>query len=159
MDTQEILNMTNNRSIPVKQRAQQLIEHGLKELDLELGIISHVEQDKYTVLYSNNPELIGEEFQLGVTYCQITLTLTQTRVLAVENFAVSEYFRHPAYKAFKLETYIGSPITAHRKVKGTINFTKSTKRSTYFSKDEKEFVKSLGKAAEVIVNEMLTLKN
>ncbi|MEM9952890.1 MAG: GAF domain-containing protein [Chloroflexota bacterium] len=151
--TQELVLDARNRSVSWNKRAEQLIEMGLEKLDLELGIISRINQDKYTVLYSNNQELIGKEFQLGVTYCQITMSLRHSRVLAVENFAVSDYFRHPAYKEFNLEAYIGGPIVYNERPLGTINFTKSEKRTSSFTSEEKEFTKKLAKAAAFLVME------
>ncbi|MEM9955214.1 MAG: GAF domain-containing protein, partial [Chloroflexota bacterium] len=154
--TQKFIATSKNRSLSWEKRAEQLIDAGLKKLNLELGIISHIIGDKYTIIYSNNSELIGKEFNLGVTYCQITMSMVSNTVVAIENFAVTEHFRHPAYKEFKLETYIASPIISDRKRLGTINFTMPERRLMPFSAYEKDLVYSLSKDAGIIVLEATT---
>lgn len=123
-----------------------LIDLGCTALDLELGIVSRIENTRYTVEHSNNRELLGQEFRLGNTYCAITLSLKQERVLAVKHFAVSEFFRHPAYSAFKLESYIGAPVYVDGQRYGTINFTKAEPRTQAFSDADHQLVKQLSDA-------------
>ncbi|MEM9955200.1 MAG: GAF domain-containing protein [Chloroflexota bacterium] len=159
MNTQELIAHAQKRSLSWDERAEQLIKIGLTKLNLELGIISHIVGDKYTVIYSNNSDLVGKEFKLGVTYCQITMSMASSAIVAIEHFAVSEHFRHPAYEEFKLETYIGSPILLDRRRLGTINFTMSKKRLVSFTSEEKELVKKLSKAAGILVLEAVTQSN
>lgn len=140
---QEIMTIANNALLTPDENISKLIDIGIKELELQLGIVSHVKGDDYTVIHTNNSELLGQKFSLGVTYCSITLSLVAKRIFAVKHFSVSDYFRHPAHKAFQLETYIGAPIMINGKSFGTLNFTQPIVRIDDFTTEEKELVKSL----------------
>lgn len=152
--TQEsLMELANDKAFTVEERAKALLDIGLNELNLELGIISKVVNNKYTVIHTNNPDLLGQEFDLGVTYCGITLSLVSNGIFAVKHFAVSDYLRHPAYKAFKLETYIGAPIILRGRPYGTLNFTKSEPNEREFTTEEKNLVKALSNAVAVLIRE------
>lgn len=139
----EIMDIAKDTSQSFDETLSQLINIGLEELELQLGIISEISGDSYTVIHTNNPDLLGQEFALGVTYCSITLSLVAKRVFAVKKFSVSEYFRHPAYEAFQLESYIGAPIMVKKRQFGTINFTQPIERTQDFTSEEKQLVKNL----------------
>lgn len=150
------MNIARNKELPVKVRFQKLVNIGLEELGLELGIISRVVDNSYTVIYSNNKELIGQQFELGNTYCQITLEATDNRlmnVIAFENFGQSDYASHPAYDAFNLNTYIGSPTLVLNTSYGTLNFTKSEIRDADFTIEEKQLVEWLSTAVSYILHQ------
>ena len=142
----EITKILSNSETPAETRIHSLLDIGIRELGQEIAIVSRIKRPKYEVLYSNNEELAGQVFDLGETYCSITLGLTSKKVLAVKHFAISEYFRHPAYTAFELETYIGTPIYVNEKQFGTLNFTRSEPREIVFSDKDKKTVTLLGQA-------------
>lgn len=153
----EILAIANDRSISINERAAKLIEIGTQELELDLGIISSIKDKNYKIIYTNNPELLNQEFALGLTYCAITLTQVSTGILAVQKFSTSDYRKHPAFEAFKLETYIGSPIIINGRQFGTLNFTMSEPRAMNFSKEEKDLVKWLSEGVSRVLKEQFKL--
>lgn len=155
--TETLMAIAQDKTIDSSQRLMRLINIGLEELDLELGIISEINGKRYTVQHSNNDELIAEEFKLGHTYCSITMGLKNEKVMAINHFAISEYFRHPAYKAFNLEAYIGTPIYVHGKKYGTLNFTKPEPRKTTFGDAERKLVLQLGEAIATVLEEQTEL--
>ena len=85
---------------------QDQIHHVLKEstefLGAELGIISRIEGDTYTVIdfYSVQPtELqIGQVFDLGNTYCSITYA--EDNIVDIDHMGASEHKGHPCYEMF-----------------------------------------------------------
>lgn len=147
----EIMAIAQDETQGAEDNMSKLLSIGLEELNLSLGIVSQILGDSYTVVHSNNPELLGAKFALGVTYCSITMSLVSKRVFAVKHFSVSDYFRHPAHKEFQLETYIGSPITVNKRQFGTLNFTQPTPRTQEFTQEDKELVKNLSEGISYIL--------
>ena len=147
----QIMTIAKDETQAAEDNLSKLLDIGLQELNLTLGIVSQIIGDSYTVVHTNNPELLGQQFPLGTTYCSITMSLVAKRIFAVKHFSVSDHFRHPAYKAFQLETYIGSPIMVNKRQFGTLNFTKPTPRTEDFTKEDKELVKSLSQAISYIL--------
>ena len=136
------------------ERITALVNLGLEKLDLSLGIVSHIVGRKYVVMYTNNSELLGAEFNTGNTYCSITLSLQGQRVLPVKHFAVSEHFRHPAYAEFKLESYIGTPINVNGRRYGTLNFTNPEPRNVAFDAEEQQLMIELSEAIGDILSKV-----
>ncbi|MEM7348156.1 MAG: GAF domain-containing protein, partial [Chloroflexota bacterium] len=118
-----------------------VLEVGVKLLDLELGIISQVEGDTYTVLYFHPSNPIIEEnrvFPLGKTYCDITFNAYD--IVKIDHMQKSTYHNHPCYKAFALEAYIGAPIWVGMRRFGTLNFSSTKPRETPFTQADVDFV-------------------
>ncbi|GLT16480.1 hypothetical protein GCM10007938_02560 [Vibrio zhanjiangensis] len=104
----------------------QLIMLGLERFNLDIGILSRIENDVYTVLYCVTPEDVelnpGDTFDFNATYCQITCK--SFGLVAIENMGNDDkYAKHPAYQAFGLESYIGIPIFVDGEIFGTFNFS------------------------------------
>lgn len=140
-------------TLSVAERLDKLFQFGLNALKLELGIISHIKKDTYTIEYSSNPDFVGQEFKLGDTYCSITVR--HNRILGIRQMSISEYLRHPAYELFKLESYIGVPIMIDDKLYGTINFTMAQTRKDSFTDEEKTLLGEMGES----VAELLKAQN
>ncbi|MCB0190323.1 MAG: PAS domain-containing protein [Anaerolineae bacterium] len=114
----------------------------LQLLDLDIGIISQVEGTLYTIKYFYAPNVDlekGQTFELGDTYCNITLQANG--IIAIDHMQVSRYRQHPCYGIFKLEAYIGIPIVVHNNVYGTLNFSSSTPKT--FTSADRDFLKLL----------------
>lgn len=118
--------ITNNYDLGFKMQIEQLLEMGLERFNLDIGILSKIENNRYIVQYCVTPEDIelapGNEFELQNTYCHITCQSDSPT--AFEHVAKhEEHAYHPAYKAFGLESYIGIPIKVEGKLYGTLNFS------------------------------------
>ena len=114
-------------------------------LELDLGIISRVEGDRYTVTHCYAPGAApqpGDRFSLGNTCCAITLEADD--VLSIDHMADSAHRHHPCYAAFALETYIGVPLFVNGERYGTLNFSSATPRAKAFGDEDREFVRLLG---------------
>lgn len=120
---------------------------GLRHLDMEIGIVSRVEGDKYVVLSNVAPPDVGlvdgAVFDLGETYC--ALTLDADGVTAISHMRVSAYVGHPCYEKFRLEAYIGAPLTVRGRRFGTVNFTARQPARRRFDEADREFVELLAR--------------
>jgi len=116
--------IVSDQSLSFDNKTQKLLTFGLNVFNLDLAIISKVEDQCYTVLYAvtpNNDLAIGTQFDLDGTYC--THTLKAGSALAFHNVSQSEIADHPCFANFQLESYIGAPIKIGNEVFGTVNFS------------------------------------
>ena len=118
--------ITNDYQKGFDIQVSQLIMMGLERFDLDIGILSHIEGNKYTVLHCVTPEgvelAVGDTFEYDHTYCQITCS--SYGPVMIENMGENDkYATHPAYQAFGLESYIGVPIFIDDEIFGTLNFS------------------------------------
>ncbi|WP_428236478.1 PAS domain S-box protein [Gracilimonas sp.] len=106
-------------------------------LELELGIISSIKDQKYLVDYfypSGSGLEKGMEFELANTYCNIMLQ--DKEVLAINHMGKSNYCHHVCYEHFKLESYIGAPVYVDGELYGTLNFSSEKKRPEFTHGDK-----------------------
>lgn len=135
----------HNQTLDTESHLDLLLNAGTNFLGLDVGIISHIDAGTYTVEHFVGGELTrGAQFKLGHTYCAITSK--KRELVAINHMAISEFFRHPCYEAFKLECYIGTPIFMHGELYGTVNFSSTTPRENPFTFDEQIFVQLIGEA-------------
>lgn len=109
---------------PEDQQIETLLEFGTQEFGMQVGILSHIQGNVYTVehFYPENAGLFkGQTFDVNATYCSITLGLR--RPTAIHHMQNSEYHQHPCYDIFRLESYIGVPMYVHGQLYGTLNFS------------------------------------
>lgn len=71
----------------------------------------------------------GDEFALGITLCN--LTLAANGPVALEHIGQT-HAKHPAYAAFRLESYIGIPVEVDGVRFGTLNFSSPVPRTRSF---------------------------
>jgi signal transduction histidine kinase len=121
-----IYQITNAYDQGFDYQIKELLTLGLKRFNLDIAILSHIENDTYTVKHCVVPEgaelAPGAEFEFGITYCNITCSAQSP--IAIEHMGEDdEYADHPAYEAFQLESYIGVPIRIRGRLYGTLNFT------------------------------------
>ncbi|UXI03236.1 sensor domain-containing diguanylate cyclase [Photobacterium sp. TY1-4] len=105
---------------------QSLLKMGLERFQLDIGILSRVENGVYTVVQCVCPQGVplqpGDNFALGSTYCSVTCRTDHP--VAIEYVKASdELGQHPAYREFQLESYIGIPIRCQGELYGTLNFS------------------------------------
>ena len=114
-------------------------------LGLDIALFSRIDpdEDRYRVVACSVPDDVeiapGAEFTYGQTYCNITVEAD--RVVAIDHMAESEHSRHPCYKAFGLEAYIGAPVAVEGEPYGTINFSSSEPRVEPFTDADRELVR------------------
>lgn len=125
---------------------QAALQAGIDALHLDIGIISKVEGDVYTVEHVISPKSTikpGDTFSFKRMYCE--LAYKAKGVVGIEHAGTSKYKGHACYKDFKLEAYIGVPLVVDGKNRGTLCFSAAKPRRTSFSEAEKDFLRLLGK--------------
>lgn len=131
----QLYEITHSYELGFEAQMQKILKMGLERFDLDIGILSKINGDVYTVEHCAVPDGVelasGVQFDLNATYCHITcLANTPT---ALEHVGESDrYASHPAYQAFGLESYIGMPIKLKGEVYGTLNFSSATPRERQF---------------------------
>ncbi|WP_076540134.1 sensor domain-containing diguanylate cyclase [Shewanella sp. UCD-KL21] len=107
----------------------ELLKMGLERFDLDIGILSKIDNSKYVVKYCVTPDEVPlkpeDSFDLDETYCSITCHAQAP--VGIEYMGKDDALAvHPAYKAFGLESYIGIPIRLNGELYGTLNFSSPT---------------------------------
>ena len=133
----------------------EYLKIGSKVFGLEIGIVSHIVGEDYTVMATNaEPGSIekGQVFPLEETYCREVYASQDT--IALTSIGANEVMKtHPVYEAMKLETYISSPIWVNQAIYGTINFTSLDIRVGGFYDYELELIElmaiNIGKMLEL----------
>ena len=137
--------LSASSELSMDEQLERTLRAGVEHLGLSLGIISRIDGYDYHVLHSYAAEsgpAKGQIFQLGDTYCSITLQ--HEDLLAIENMHDSPHSGHPCYEAFHLETYIGVPIKVNGERFGTLNFSQPEARKEPFSDADHDFVRLMG---------------
>lgn len=135
------------------EQLAQTLALGCKALGLDIGIVSQIEGDSYTVVATHCPAggiEAGQVFDLGDTFCNETLKAAQP--VAFEQASVSiDFSTHPCFTNFGLEAYIGAPIAVGGKPFGTLNFSSSTARSALFRKTDIDYVQLMGQWVSTVI--------
>ena len=143
-------------SLSVNQQIQHALLEGVNMLDLEIGIVSRVVGNTYTILNfvaEQAPLAKGQTFDLGNTYC--ALTLEADDVIAIDDMRLSEYSGHPCYAAFKLESYIGVPLFVDGKPYGTLNFSSTSPTDRKFSESDKVLIRLMGRWVSTVLDRQI----
>ncbi|NEO57822.1 MAG: response regulator [Okeania sp. SIO3B5] len=104
-----------------KDRLQKLLEMGCKKFGLEIGVLSKIEDNKYTIIAAKTPDnsiLEGEEFDLEKTFI---FTEIAEEPICFESIKYSG-FSTTADMAFQIEAYMGTSVIVGGSVYGTLNF-------------------------------------
>ncbi len=154
----QIADTGNSDSVSALQRALTIAgEH----LGLELAIISHISGEEYIVEHHVAPPYFGlhdgDEFETRNTYCD--LTLKQMDVVAIGDMGHSEYAGHPCYQAFKLETYLGTPLMVRDELYGTVNFSSPRPYPRHIDDGDREFVRLLGRWVGGVIERSQTMES
>ncbi|MEX2321000.1 MAG: PAS domain S-box protein, partial [Saccharospirillum sp.] len=130
----------------VDDRLNRALALGCEHLGLEVGIVSQIEQDQYTVQWCQAPVSTalssGDVFALGDTFC--SLVLQNEGELVIHSTSGTEYQRHPCYQRFSVETYVGIRLRVNSEVYGTLNFSTSQQVNIAFDETDLAFVRLLG---------------
>lgn len=132
--------------LPPAERWQRALAIVGRHLGLEFAIISQVVGKTYTIFaHVSPPDTLqdGQSFELGNTYCDITLR--QNGVVAIADIKASPYLDHPCYRTFRLEAYIGAPVSVGGEIFGTVNFSSANPYLRTFDDADIEFVNLLAR--------------
>lgn len=113
------------------------LEMGLSKFDLDLGIVSHIENEIYhlvAVKDSSDTFKVGENFSIGDTYCREVWNKGTSVSIPMKNNE-RKIQDHPLYANLPLEAYISSPILYDSKIWGTINFSSTNTKPSFSQND------------------------
>jgi signal transduction histidine kinase/DNA-binding response OmpR family regulator/HPt (histidine-containing phosphotransfer) domain-containing protein len=155
--------ITSQAAKDVNHQLTEALSLTTRLFDLEIGIISQVEDDVYTVqhFYAPGYDLRrGQRFDLDQIYCR--RTMEGEGIVAVDHLKSTEASAHPGYAPGQLKTYIGTVIFVHEERYGTLSFAGSQPKVTPFSLADQDFIESLarwvGSAIERKQAELVLLK-
>ena len=113
-----------------EERVQRALALTTTLLGYDIGILSRIADDSYTVVSCHAPHVAleaGATFPLGNTYC--SLMLRSGELLTISHMGRSPHARHPCYSAFELESYAGLPVYREGEVWGTLNVSAAAPRA------------------------------
>lgn len=149
-----------------EDQVSRVLQEGLTMLRLDLGIVSKIQDNNYTVLFyspANAALERGQILNLNTTFC--ALTFQNQDVVDIDDVIDSPYSGHPCYSSFGIESYIGVPLYVEGKPYGTLNFSSTIPRTTPFNDADRNFVRLMGRwigtcmAADIRKNELQTHRN
>lgn len=129
---------------PFQEQARQALALTTQLLGLDIGILSRVEGDAYTVVTCHAPGVEmapGDVFALGDTYC--ALTLAASDVVAFADVAQTEHAGHPCQDRFGLDAYIGFPVRVGDTLYGTLNFSAAAPSADPFTDADADLIRLL----------------
>ncbi|MFC1513682.1 PAS domain S-box protein [candidate division KSB1 bacterium] len=126
----------------------EYLEAGCKIFDLPTGIISKIEDQKYTILATiSDLEFLkpGVVFELKDTYCKLVKRARAT--LAFESAKnTAQNMSHPIIPNDFFEAYISAPIYVGREVYGTLNFSSPKERAKSFQPYDYEMIELMAES-------------
>ncbi|MDA0268262.1 MAG: PAS domain S-box protein, partial [Cyanobacteria bacterium] len=135
--------ITSLPDLTFEQRLEKLLRFGRHQFGLEIGRLSQIEGDKYTVMAAQISDDIttqGAILSLSQQYCQAVLDVGKT--LCITQASCQGNWRgHSAYQAFRIEAYLGTPVIVNDKIYGTLCFMSHTPHQQAFQSVDREFLK------------------
>jgi CheY-like chemotaxis protein len=131
------------------QRLEALLDVGCRALEADVGIVSHVEGDDYEVVAARDPDdrfAAGDRFDLGETYCEVTLANDETTVFEAipATDGGHDLTDRADYCTFGLESYVGTPIDLCGTTYGVLCFADGGVRDG-FGEWERTIVELMGR--------------
>lgn len=134
--------VTSSHRNDFEQGIQALLRLGREQFGLDIGLLSQVQDDRYTVLCAQLPSEITD-LDIPVdprqTYCEITLN-TQ-KPLCILSASQSEWKYHSCFNRLRLECYVGVPVFVTGVVHGTLWFGSLSPRDCALSNVEQELLR------------------
>lgn len=140
----KLFKITSDSSISYTIKMQKLLALGIEIFDLQIGIISEINGDIYTVKHVISPEnaIVADTiFSVENSYC--IHTLHAQKPVSFHHAALSSIATHPCYLTFGLESYIGAPLEIEGRNYGTLNFSSAAPKNKPFDRSELEFIEIL----------------
>lgn len=156
--------LTTKEFTDFAEALHEYIKTGLRIFDLETGIISKINDDKYRIIATISPDNSlhhNVAYPLENTYSAEIVrqkkTVSYFHVGAMESMS-----NHPMYLAHRLEAYMGCPIIVNGNVHGTLIFSSTQPHSEDFDWLDIEIIEmmaqSLGKIIEARESDMAQKK-
>lgn len=131
---QELWKILILQGVRQSDKFTRVLEKASEYFGMEIGLISQVEGETYTVLHAVTPDnglSTGDTFDYQNTYCENVFEADRPK--AFHHVGQSEIRLHPCYKHFSLEAYIGATTFVAGRRYGTVNFSSPLPRRKPFS--------------------------
>lgn len=122
-------------------KLQLLLNSAVDALDLSVGSIAYIQDDRYTIYDSTDKLLVGHTLSTRQTFCLAPYRYGQP--LALHAVRQTLWRKQPAYDIFAYETYLGLPLKVGYQVFGTVYFADYQARRSDFSEREIAFGKMI----------------
>ena len=127
-------------------------------LSLPAGIISHIDGNNYTVNFIESSWKFlkpSQMFKLGDTYCNEAVNERET--IAYDRVGeISKLRDRFLYKAWKIESYIGTPIWVKGEIYGTLSFLSTDARPQKFEANETKIVELMAQSLGKYIGDLQT---
>ena len=106
------------------QRVEQILRMGCQQFNLDVGILSKVEDEQYRIVAfklpteSNLQIAVSDIFSIEQTCCERTIQAEQPF-----SFQQNSALQHPCYLDTNPQAYLGTKVIVGGKVYGTLNFS------------------------------------
>ena len=128
--------------LSAEEQIGEILRLGCELFRLPIGIVSSIDGSRYRILYVQAPSELGlhagQIFDLGLTYCSITLARNEP--VMIEHTARSGWSSHPCYREQRLESYIGARIEVGGNQTGTLNFSSPDPRDRPFRNADRDLM-------------------
>ena len=129
---------------PFAARVQNALREAAGMMGYDIGLLSHVAGDDYTVIVAHAPgtEIVpGSVFPVTDTYC--VTTLETGGMLEIPHADDSDFRTHPCHQVFGLESYVGIPVRVDGADWGTLNFSSPAPRAERLSESDRDLIRLL----------------
>ena len=129
-----------------EERLSRLLAVGCETLGLEVGLVSRVDGEEYTVEAAHAPDVdvaAGDCYDLAETFCAALYDDDESfaaDTVAFRNAREAGYDDHPAFREQSLRAYAGVPLRVDGEPYGTVNFSARRPREEPFGKADKTFL-------------------
>lgn len=137
----ELQTISNDHTMSLDEKLDNLLSIGTKILELETGIVSNVRGDRYSVMCAvtpDNSKAVNSEFALLDTYCADVVN-AQSHI-AYHDINCEPGASHPCFAKYMLKSYIAAPVTVSGEFFGTVNFSSLAPRPKPFTTIEVDYL-------------------
>jgi GAF domain-containing protein len=139
------------------ERLAALLELGCEHFGLEVGLVSHVCDDRYEIRALRGPEgfpvASGHVLPLAETICRHTLA--GERPVAVERAAEAAWARPSGRDPLGFEVYLGAPLSVRGQIYGTVAFASRSPGSQRLAATQKDLVALIAQTVGVEIEREL----
>ena len=127
-----------------EETIQRLLVLGREQVDLDVGILSHVDGERFEVVQAvDSAETIvpGDVFELRDTICELTIRSDPTDVVTLPDVEQALPRTFPGLQERELKVYIGTCIVVNGDIYGTVSFWSQSASAEEFTKSQREIIK------------------
>ncbi len=152
----DLYQIASSQKLTFHRRLQALLTMGRQKFGMEMGIISHIQGDRYQIQAIQTPSKsslniqTGDIFNLQDTFCQQVLASEEP--IAFRNAGNNDTWRiHPAYQTTQIEAFLGTRIVVGSFPYGTLSFFSLHPRRQDFQESDRQLIRLM---AQWIGNEL-----